>query len=280
MNRLSPKVLLVIAVILSIGTAGLVYSFLKNSTQQLNAGQLVVVAVKDIPGRATITQDMVKVVKVPPELLQSGIYNELSKVVGVMARVPISAGDQITERRLAIEGKVSGFVGSIPKDKRAYTIAATDVTGVAGFVKAGDYVDIVAAFDKSVAGENLSKMLLQNVLVLAANRNDDMEVSGKGKKDIEKMVSVTLAVSPEEAAELALAEAKGKVHLALRPFQPNMNVVVAQTVTPRNLVGGQYQVRETKEPIVVQADVQVKAQPAPEGIKVIRSTKVEMAPVQ
>lgn len=284
MRRLSPKILLIIAVILSIGTAGLVYSYLQANTQAKNNGDPVVVAVKDIPGRTVITADMVKVITLPPDLVQPGSAREVSKVIGVMTRVPIVTGDQVTEKRLAVEGKVSGFTGSIPHDKRAFTISATDVTGVAGFVKAGDYVDIVAAFDKSVAGENMSALLLQNILVLAANHNDDMDTSGKDKKSTEKMVSVTLAVSPDEAGQLALAEAKGKVHIALRPFQTSPGISAARIFTPQDLVGGYYHTQTPKsESIPVQAVVQVTPAPAPaptpapvpEGVRVIKGTKAE-----
>lgn len=278
MRRLSPKILLLVAIILSIGTAGLVYSYLQANTKAQNNGEPVVVAVKDIPGRTVITADMVKVTTMPPELVQAGSAREISKVIGVMTRVPISIGDQVTEKRLAMEGKVSGFTGSIPQDKRAFTISATDVTGVAGFVKAGDYVDIVAAFDKSVAGENVSALLLQNILVLAANHNDDMDATGKDKKSIEKMVSVTLAVSPDEAGQLALAEAKGKVHIALRPFQTSPGVSGARIFTPQDLVGSYYQTSAPKsESTPVQTVVQVTTAPAPvpEGVKVVKGTKAE-----
>lgn len=271
MLRMSPKLLLSIAVVLSLLTATLVYSFLQNSTQnKAAAGESVVVAVRDIAGRTAITQDMIRLVKVPADLVQPDAARDVQKVIGIMTRVPISAGDQITERRLALDGKVSGFVGVIPKDKRAYTVAVSDVTGVAGFAKPGDYVDVIVVFDKSIVGENISNVFLQNILVLAVNRNDNMD-NPKEKKDLEKLTTITLAVTPDESTALALASEKGKVHVALRPFQASPGTAITKAFAPGELIGSGYMAsRPAPESVSVTAPARVA-----EGVKVIRGTKTE-----
>ena len=282
MQRLSPKLLLVIGLILSIGAAGLVYNYLRTATQSKVAGSPVVVAVQDIPGRMKITAEMVKVITVPADMIQQGSIRELQQVVGVMTRVPVIAGDQITEQRLAIDGKVPGFVGAIPRDKRALTIAVTDVTGVSGFIKAGDYIDLFITFDKSVTGEHVSQLALENTLVLAANKNDNMDAA-KDKKDADKMATVTLAVSPNEALMLALAAEKAKIHLALRPFQPVPGIVPAKTITSSDIVGSffkvlpQFPAERPAPPVAVisaPAPAPTRAsEPKNTGIEIIRGTK-------
>ena len=282
MQRLSPKLLLVIGLILSIGAAGLVYNYLRTATQSKVAGDPVVVAVQDIPGRTKITAEMVKVITVPADMVQQGSIRDLQQVVGVMTRVPVIAGDQITDLRLAIDGKVPGFVGAIPRDKRALTIAVTDVTGVSGFIKAGDYIDLFITFDKSVTGEHVSQLALENTLVLAANKNDNMDAA-KDKKDADKMATVTLAVSPNEALMLALAAEKAKIHLALRPFQPVPGIVPAKTITSSDIVGSffkvlpQFPAERPAPPVAVisaPAPAPTRAsEPKNTGIKIIRGTK-------
>lgn len=283
MQRLSPKFLLILALILSVGVAGLVYNYLQTATQSKMAGEQVVVAVKDIPGRMKITADMVKLVTIPGDMIQQGSMKELQQVIGVMTRVPVSAGDQITDRRLAVDGKVPGFVGSIPRDKRALTISVTDITGVSGFIKAGDYIDLFITFDKSVTGEHVSQLALENALVLAANKNDNMEAA-KDKKDADKMATVTLAVSPHEALMLALAAEKAKIHLALRPFQPLPGIVPVKTITSGDIVGESFQVLPPlpvalpqAPPVTMVSASPPAAAPASEpkttGIEIIRGTK-------
>ncbi|MBP2639424.1 MAG: Flp pilus assembly protein CpaB [Firmicutes bacterium] len=287
MQKIPMKVLVGIAVVLSLVTAGLVFSYLKSqSADTAKKGEPVVVATVDIPGRTVITKEMVKVVMVPTDLVQPGAANDLSKVVGVMSRVPVNLGDQITDRRLAIEGKVSGFVGAIPSDKRAFTIAANDISGVAGFLKAGDYVDVVVTLaGKGDSEEGVSKMLFQNVLVLAYNRNDNMESTGTKDKSgaAEKMSSVTLAVSPREATVLALASESGKVSLALRPFQASPSFALLNTVSTSDIAYRPYVPKQTA-PAAAPAYAPPMYSPAPayspervqpsSGITVIRGTKV------
>lgn len=237
MRKLSPKVLLMVALIFSLGASTLIYHYLQSAAGTVKvAGEAVVVAAQDIPAATTITASMIKIVTVPAEVVQPGSIRDLSRVVGAMTRIPVIAGDQITDRRLAVDGKMPGFVGSIPRDKRAITVAVSDITGVSGFVKAGDYVDLFVTFDKEAAGKNVTSLVLQNTLVLAANRNDTMEAD-RDKKNSEKMTAVTLAVAPDEALRLALVSETAKIHLALRPVQPLTLTAARNQITSADIVG-------------------------------------------
>ena len=69
------------------------------------------------------------------------------------------------------------------------TVAVNEVTGVAGFVKAGDYTDIVVTFDANTVGDNVSHVLMQNILVLAANRDTEIGVTDTTVKESAKEIS-------------------------------------------------------------------------------------------
>lgn len=287
MLRLSNKGLLVLAVILSLLTTGLIYSYLRKTSGNLSANTVAVVVAKtDIGAKTRITPEMVQVTQVPAPYLQPGVVQEIQAVIGMVVREPVVAGEQITARRLIGEGKSAGFTGLIPMDKRAITIGVNEVTGVAGFVKAGDYVDVVVTFEKSAVGDNVSHLVLQNLLVLAANRETEggaietTSTTSKDKKEVIKTASVTLAVTPDEAAKLTLSEDKGKVRLALRPFMQNAGVSTAGPVTPQDIVGRYHPSAPSQEP----------AEPAPPsappaagkqagGIQMIRGTKTEVIAV-
>ncbi len=281
MVKFSNKGLLVIAVILSLLTAGLVYSYLKKTSGNLAGdGVAVVVAKVDIGTKTRITPEMVQVTKVPAPYLQPGGVQELQAVIGMVSRESIVAGEQITSRRLLGEGKSAGFTGIIPQDKRAITIGVNEVSGVAGFTKAGDYVDVVVTFDKNTAGNHVSQLVLQNVLVLAANRESESgagepaNTNSKDKKEISKTATVTLAVTPDEVAKLTLSEDKGKVRLVLRPFMQSTGVNSASPVTPQDIVG-------IYNPPVVQAPSGNAPVPPATGkqaggIQMIRGTKAEV----
>lgn len=287
MVKLSNKGLLIIAVILSLTTTGLVYSYLKKSANsQPKDTVAVVVAKTDIAAKTRITPDMIQVTKIPAPYLQPGIVQDTNEVIGALAKEKIVAGEQITARRLFAEGKSAGFTGLIPPDKRAMTIGVNEVTGVAGFVKAGDFVDIIVTFDKNIVGDNVSHIVLQNVLVLAANRETESGAveptnnnSPKDKKELIKTATVTVAVSPEEAAKLTLSEEKGKIRLTLRSLLPNVGINIAGPVTPQDIVGIYNSPVPSEQP-------KEQAPPPPpaikqpsSGIQMIRGTKTEIVPI-
>lgn len=296
MSKLPLKGLIGIALILSLATSVLVYQYLKGSSKTgLKADVPVVVAKVDIPAKTKITAEMVQEIRMPAQYIQPGTVTDLKSLLGITTREKIAAGEQITERRLFIEGKAVGFTGVIPSDKRAVTVAVTEVTGVAGFVKAGDFVDVIATFDKGDTGEHTSNLILQNVLVLAANRETEYSDGEptKEKKDVVKAATVTLAVAPEEAAKLAVSEEKGKIRLALRPFLPDYDYAVAKAYTPTELVGfhqspaqpnqnnqnNRMESPNSRPPVAEQPAPRQESPTIVSGITVLHGTRVEVVPV-
>lgn len=280
MAKLSGRGLLMIALVLSLLTSVLVYSYLKGvANQAAKQGTPVIVAKVDIPPKTLITAEMVQETSVPPEYIQPGAIIAMTDVVGITSREQIVAGEQITQRRLAVQGQTRGFAGTIPNDKRAVTVAVTEVTGVAGFVKAGDYVDILVTFDTNTVGENVSQIVLQNLLVLAVDRETEASQAeaSKDKKEAGKM-TVTLAVTPVEAARLTVADEKGKIRMALRPYISTSAVIAANGVTPKELVGSYAAPEKTSSDSGgARASAPPPVIPPSTGIQVIRGTKVETA---
>ncbi len=275
MAKLSTKGLIAIALVFSLLAAVLVYSFLKGlADQTAKQGLPVVVAKADVPPKTRLTAEMLQVVNVPAEYIQPGAVQELNKAVGIVAREQIVAGEQVTQRRLLLEGKSAGFSGIIPPDKRAVSVAVTEVTGVAGLVKPGDYVDVIVTFDTNILGEHLSQIFLQNVRVLATNRETETAAVETAKKEANTKMTVTLAVSPDEATRLAVADEKGKIRLALRPYLPGNAIIVANALKPRDIVNASI-------PQAAPAAAADRPIPAPvvRGIQVIRGTKTEMIPI-
>jgi pilus assembly protein CpaB len=272
--RLSTKGLIVIALVFSLAAAGLVYSFLQNlAAKSARPGLPVVVAKADIAPKTKLTAAMLKVVNMPAEYIQPGAVQDIDKAVGVAAKEQIAAGEQVIQRRLVIEGKSAGFPGIIPPGKRAVSVAVTEVTGVAGLVKPGDSVDVIVTFEPNVAGEHLSQIVLQNLRVLAANQDTEAGTVDGAKKEGATKMTVTLAVSPDEATRLAVADEKGKIRLALRPYLAgDGGKMVTGAVRPRDIVD------VPAPPAAPAATGGPPAAPA-RGIEVIRGTKTERVPV-
>ena len=285
MTKMSNKMLLAIALVFSLVTVSLIYTFLQSASRK-NAsreGEIVIVAKTNIPAKTRLSPEMVEELRVPPEYIQPGAVREIPKVMGIMTREEIIAGEQLTERRLLLEGKNAGFSGIIPVGKRAITVAATDVTGVAGLLKAGDYVDVLVTFDAQTVGDVVTKIVMQNIAVLSVNRDSlSPQEINTGKKyaskdpALTKVANITLAVSPEDAARITVAEEKGKVRFALRPYMPETDTYIAQPVYPADLVG----VHQSPQPSGTSTSAassggSSRSSGNSTGIPVIRGTKIE-----
>ena len=140
MRKLSPRVLLILALTLSIICGMMIYSFLSKNDKSDADKTAVVVAAMDIAPGTQMTAEMLRLELIPNELVQQGAIRKVNDAVGKRLKMPANTGDQITQKRLNAAGTMGSFIGTIPNDKRAVTITVDDVSGVAGFIAPGSYV--------------------------------------------------------------------------------------------------------------------------------------------
>lgn len=231
MKKIPPKLLVIVAVVLSLIAAGLVYSMLTKKQKPVQAPKpttaQVVVAAQQISAETEIKEEMLKIVQMPLEAAQGDAFRNKKDVVGKKTVQAIMAGDQVTRRRFSAAPN-SGMQISIPKDKRAVTIPVDEISSIAGFVKPGQFVDVINVVAKSGKNPTVGKMILQNVLVLGTGQRD-MSSVGSGKA--EKVGTVTLAVDPRDAVKLRVAQQEGgRISLALRPLKPEEDEVMGTLV--------------------------------------------------
>lgn len=194
----------------------------------------VVVAKQDIPERTIIKDNMLKVVDMPADVVPAEAVREISEITGSPASVAIQQGDILTTKKVYADVRMAGFTGTIPPNCRAVSVAITDITGVSGFAKPGDYVDVMVVSGTKESGLR-GEILLQNVQLLAINKTGgpaaeaDEKKSADSKKDGDEgaikgsgdaMATATLALPLDEALKVATASQKGTIYLVLRPVAP------------------------------------------------------------
>ncbi|HEX2270119.1 MAG TPA: Flp pilus assembly protein CpaB, partial [Pyrinomonadaceae bacterium] len=94
-------------------------------------------------------------------------------------------------------------------------VRVDDVSSVSGFMQPGSLVDVVVVIEPpdKERGQRISKIVLQNIKVLASGQNIDKP---KNEKETERVKAVTLQVLPEQAEKLALASSEGRLQLVMR----------------------------------------------------------------
>ncbi|MBI1823070.1 MAG: Flp pilus assembly protein CpaB [Nitrospirae bacterium] len=130
------------------------------------------------------------------------------------------------EKLFAVSGKRDNALSTLlEKGKRALTLGVDEITSVSGLIQPGDHVDILGTFfvgSLQKEGFSLNQgeatvMLQQNVLVLAVGTELHLRKNGNGDEN-NGYSGLTVAVTPEEAGHLILAQNRGKLMLILRHF--------------------------------------------------------------
>lgn len=228
-----------------------IFSDKKEPQSQAAAMVPVIEASRDIEPQTVITEDMLKAVDVSSNLVPSGALTDKNAVVGKKAGTTILSGDVITARKLS--QKAGGFVGLIPEGMRAVSFSVNDVTGVSGFAKPGDKVDILLVTSREGMDRITSKILLKDVLILAVNKSSGTpqpqpqktDKDGKGLPDgsaprqsssntssIGTPSVVTVALTPYDAAKLIASTQIGQLQMLLRPSNDDGDHYVGYYVIP------------------------------------------------
>ncbi|MBV9326749.1 MAG: Flp pilus assembly protein CpaB [Chloroflexi bacterium] len=218
----------------------------------------VLVARSDIPANVPLTADLFDVKSLPPDTVAPGAATSVDQLAGKVLSSPMANGEQLLSSRLtaADASPVKTFADQIPPGTRAMSLSFTELGGAAGLVVPGSHVDVLGVFKKDVLGKDESMIMIQDVLVLAVAQSTapsqlplqpsvaptpGPSVSLPGSTTPKPTATpdprfpvappetrtVTLAVTPEAAERLALAESFGNLRYIIRPTgEANQNSVV------------------------------------------------------
>lgn len=177
----------------------------------------VVVAAKPMPVGTMLTAGDVKVVKWPADAALPGGFADANAVVGRGLIMPDGENEPLNDRKVAPREGGAGLPPAITPGMRAMSVKVDEVIGVAGFVVPGTRVDVLAIMQPPEERQqnSIAKVVVANVQVLTAGTRYDQEKASKEGKAIPSSV-VTLLVTPDDAQRVALAQAEGKLMLALR----------------------------------------------------------------
>ena len=223
MKRYRPLVFFGAALLLGLVTSVLVFSWLQNEKNRLMAAPIpltkdvqVLVSNADLAWGTKLSPEMMQIQEFPAGVLPEGHFTNLEAIKDRVLLVDIKRNELILESKLAPLGTTTGGVAAVTDvNKRAMSVKVDDVIGVAGFIKPADRVDVMVTIEPEGGkqGSTISKMILENVKVLAAGT----QMERKGKDEEPKQVQViTVEVDVEEAEKLALASTQGRLRLALR----------------------------------------------------------------
>jgi pilus assembly protein CpaB len=171
-----------------------------------------VVATEKLPLGSRISEKSIHIAPWPKSMPLEGSFIDPKEVIGRGVIVSMLPNEPILESKLAPREAGAGLTPAIPDGQRAVSVKVNDVIGVAGFVLPGTRVDVIMTGSPQNNQDFVSRIILENVQVLAAGQNVEQDANGKPQN----VQVVTLLVSPDQAQDLALASIDNRIQLALR----------------------------------------------------------------
>lgn len=202
------------------------------SAQGSNQASEQITAVRaklDIAAYQEITPELLEVfTTTDPQFAPPG--ERMEKVEDVSGRVSakaIPARAPVLASMLAPPGTPAGMVGRIPPGFRAIAVKIDEV-GTAGYhLKPGDWVDVIVVMDVQASRggvkETIAEVILQHVQVAAIGRGHQSE-SASDSPSGRPAKSATLLVHEEDVPKLHLAGTRGKLTLAMRGEDDDINL--------------------------------------------------------
>lgn len=200
----------------------------------------VVAAAKDLPEGTVLEMAHFAPAKIPEKFIQPYAVRNPKDLIGKVTLAPIAEGEEILLNKVRSAEAVPAeatLSSVLQQGKRAVTIAVESVTGVGGFVRPGDAVDLLWTLNVGQAGQGqgaqvVTWVLFQDVPVLAIGH----EMVGRGETktaEAGNQYNVTLALTPQDASFLLFAREQGRIQLSLRPKTETGGSKV--TIAPANV---------------------------------------------
>ncbi|CUJ86179.1 Flp pilus assembly protein CpaB [Shimia thalassica] len=189
-----------------------------------------------------LTVEDIQLVKFPKDALPEGVFatkEDLFPHGEDVVRYVVRAMEE-KEAILAIKvtkpGEDAGLTTRLQKGMRAFAIKVDVASGVSGFLRPGDRVDVywtgrVKGMGGELGNDEVTKLIQTSVTLIAIDQSADGEIeAGNVAK------TVTVAAKPQQVASLAQAQKTGDLMLALVGAEDDTVASVVE-VDQRSLLG-------------------------------------------
>ena len=178
----------------------------------------VLVATVDLSEGTVVTMEHLAQRSVPEQFVTSSVVkpDSASYVIGQKVQVAVAAGDPMLWNQFESNRAVEHLASRILKKARALAVEVKGTTGVGGWMRPNDHVDIIGSFKDPQTNEQVAVTLMQNVNVLATGKITGTTNVNLIPERERAYGHVSLMVLPEEAEMLTLAQELGGLTFTLR----------------------------------------------------------------
>ncbi|MEM8823278.1 MAG: Flp pilus assembly protein CpaB [Pseudomonadota bacterium] len=156
----------------------------------------------------------VRIIEWPASSLPSGVFRSMDQVfppdiegTRTILRV-MERNEPLSLAKVTDPGEEAGLAAALTKGMRAFTLQVDVNSGVSGFLRPGDRVDVYWTGGGGEGG--MTRLIHSNLPLIAIDQQTDEE---RNNPTIAR--NVTVEATPEVVAKLAQAQATGRLSLAL-----------------------------------------------------------------
>jgi pilus assembly protein CpaB len=159
---------------------------------------------------------------VPPNAVVADAHGA-PELKGALLRHPVVAGTVLGADDVILSNAPGFLAATLKPDMRAVSVAVDDVSGNAGLIQPGDYVDLLLTqqMDRRTDAPDLavsSETVVQHVRVLAVGSEINRPKTDDTPESNSHARTVTLEVSPRMGEVVSVAARLGSLSLSLRSF--------------------------------------------------------------
>jgi Flp pilus assembly protein CpaB len=231
---------IVIAVVLAAMAALLTSFYVTNYKKQVQQGEeleQVWVASKDIPA-GTIGKDAAKMLtskQVASRSVVPGAISDPQEIAEKIASQPVYSGEQVTVRRFSSVSQ-QGVRSKLRGNVRAVQVQGTANQMLAGTLKSGDHVDVIASFTYSPDGDDsfeATRTILRDVEVLRVTGGPAPGAKLGG--GLQEKFAVMLALTDAQENKLQFAMTFADDETGEEPWTLDLRPVVEDSDSPESI---------------------------------------------
>lgn len=203
--------------------------------------QVVFVATKPLRYGQRLDKDSVRAVEWPKTAIPEGSFSEVNALFPAdpldnpFVLRAMEKDEAILAKKVTKPGEDAGLTSQLERGMRAFAIRVDVASGVSGFLRPGDRVDVywTGSLQDAVEGArgDVTRLIQANIHLIAVD-----QISGGDLTRATIARTVTVSAPPEQVAALAQAQTSGRLSLALVGAEDD-TIAAAIEVNQRSLLG-------------------------------------------
>lgn len=191
-------VFMAVSILIAVATFFVVTGYVANVNSQVGSRVTVYRATKAIEPYSALSTDNLEAVEVPERWVSKSAVLRMDDLLGRRVGFRLNAGSTVSSDMLIPSS-------SLKQDEREIAINVDAVTGLAGRVRPGDRVDILATFSDVPGLPKTSRMLTRDVRVVSIAGQQQVTQQGEAGLSQQDVIPVTLALTPEDVMSVTYA---------------------------------------------------------------------------